>query len=99
MDIDFVSGVVYVDGTALEEPYINDLTYTDEGTRFPLTVPEGSVFLMGDNRNMSTDSRDTRIGTVDTRYLIGRAFFLAFPGETVGTGQRDFGRIGSLKRG
>ena len=99
VDIDFHAGVVYVDGVALEEDYINDLTYTDEGTDFPLTVPEGSVFLMGDNRNMSTDSREPRIGTVDTRYLIGRAFFLAFPGETAGTDKRDFSRIGILKRG
>ncbi|MCR5825354.1 MAG: signal peptidase I [Oscillospiraceae bacterium] len=99
VDIDFSAGVVYVDGTALEEDYINDLTYTDEGMSFPLTVPEGSVFLMGDNRNMSTDSREPRIGTVDTRYLIGKAFFLLFPGETVGTGERDFSRIGFLERG
>ena len=99
VDIHFHAGVVYVDGVALEEDYINDLTYTDEGTDFPLTVPEGSVFLMGDNRNMSTDSREPRIGTVDTRYLIGRAFFLAFPGETAGTDKRDFSRIGILKRG
>lgn len=98
VDIDFVAGVVYVDGAALEEDYINDLTYTDEGTAFPLTVPEGSVFLMGDNRNMSTDSREPRIGTVDTRYLIGRAVFLAFPGKTAGTDQRDFSRVGFLKR-
>jgi len=98
VDIDFVAGVVYVDGAALEEDYINDLTYTDEGTAFPLTVPEGSVFLMGDNRNMSTDSREPRIGTVDTRYLIGRAVFLAFPGKTAGTDRRDFSRIGFLKR-
>lgn len=99
VDIDFAEGVVYVDGAALEEDYINDRTYTEEGTTFPLTVPEGSVFLMGDNRNMSTDSREPRIGTVDTRYLIGRAVFLAFPGETAGTDKRDFSRIGFLKRG
>ena len=99
VDIDFRAGIVYVDGTALEEDYINDLTYTEEGMSFPLTVPEGSVFLMGDNRNMSTDSREPRIGTVDTRYLIGRAFFLAFPGESANTQKRDFGRIGFLKRG
>lgn len=98
VDIDFGAGVVYVDGTALEEDYINDLTYTEEGMSFPLTVPEGSVFLMGDNRNMSTDSREPRIGTVDTRYLIGRAFFLAFPGKNADTMERDFSRIGILKR-
>jgi len=99
VDIDFNAGVVYVDGEALNEDYINDLTYTFEGTEFPLTVPEGSVFLMGDNRNMSSDSRDSRIGTVDTRYLIGKAVFLAFPGPDSITGKRDFGRIGALSKG
>ena len=99
VDIDFTSGTVYVDGTALEEDYINDRTYTFEGTEFPLVVPEGSVFLMGDNRNMSTDSREPRIGTVDTRYLIGKAVFLLFPGPDSVTNQRDFSRIGALGRG
>ena len=96
VDIDFSAGVVYVDGTALEEDYINDRTYIYEGTDFPLTVPEGSVFLMGDNRNMSTDSRDVRIGTVDTRYLIGKAVFLLWPGPDSVTEQREFSRIGFL---
>ena len=96
VDIDFGSGIVYVDGAELEEGYINDRTYTYEGVEFPLTVPEGAVFLMGDNRNMSTDSRDTRIGTVDTRYLIGKAVFLLFPGQDAVTGKRDFSRIGTL---
>lgn len=96
VDIDFSEGVVYVDGEALEEDYINDRTYTYEGTDFPLTVPEGSVFLMGDNRNMSTDSREPRIGTVDTRYLIGKAVFLLFPGPDASTEKRDFSRIGLL---
>ena len=99
VDIDFSEGVVYVDGEALEEDYINDRTYTYEGMDFPLTVPEGSVFLMGDNRNMSTDSREPRIGTVDTRYLIGKAVFLLFPGPDSVTNRRDFSRIGTLGRG
>lgn len=98
VDIDFGTGTVYVDSVALNEDYINDLTYTYEGTDFPLTVPEGSVFLMGDNRNMSTDSRTPSIGTVDTRYLIGKAVFLAFPGPDSITGKRDFGRLGALNK-
>ena len=57
VDIDFVSGAVYVDGELLEEDYINEPTYVEEGTEFPLTVPEGSIFVMGDNRNHSSDSR------------------------------------------
>ena len=80
VDIDFAEGIVYVDGEALEEDYIREPTYTAEGTEFPLTVPEGSIFVMGDNRNGSSDSRDYRLGTVDTRYVIGKAAFLIFPG-------------------
>ena len=96
VDIDFAEGIVYVDGEALEEDYIREPTYTAEGTEFPLTVPEGSIFVMGDNRNGSSDSRDYRLGTVDTRYVIGKAVFLLFPGADEATGQRDFGRIGPI---
>ena len=96
VDIDFANGIVYVDGEILEEDYINDLTYTDEGTEFPLTVPEGSIFVMGDNRNRSDDSRNSELGTVDTRYVIGRAVFLLFRGADEVTEKRDFGRIGVI---
>jgi signal peptidase I len=71
VDIDFDSGTVYVDSTPLREDYINELTFLEEGTEFPLTVPEGQIFVMGDNRNRSSDSRDSNLGTVDTRYVIG----------------------------
>ena len=96
VDIDFDAGVVYVDGEALEEDYIREPTYTAEGTEFPLTVPEGSIFVMGDNRNGSSDSRDYRLGTVDTRYVIGKAAFLIFPGPDYDTEKRDFSRIGGI---
>ena len=96
VDIDFVTGSVYVDGILLKEDYINELTFTEEGMEFPLIVPEGSIFVMGDNRNHSNDSRDSRLGTVDTRYVIGKAVLLAFPGTDILTGKRDFGRIGVL---
>ena len=89
VDIDFVSGAVYVDGELLEEDYINEPTYVEE-------VPEGSIFVMGDNRNHSSDSRSSDLGTVDTRYVIGKAVFLLFPGADEATGQRDFGRIGPI---
>ncbi len=96
VDIDFDAGVVYVDGEALEEDYIREPTYTAEGTEFPLTVPEDSIFVMGDNRNGSSDSRDYRLGTVDTRYVIGKAAFLIFPGPDYDTEKRDFSRIGVI---
>ncbi|MCI9645039.1 MAG: signal peptidase I [Oscillibacter sp.] len=96
VDIDFTSGTVFVDGKPLQEDYTSERTYTAEGTEFPLTVPEGSVFVLGDNRNHSTDSRDARLGTVDERYIIGRAVYLAFPGPDAGTGIRNYGRIGGI---
>ena len=97
VDIDFGAGIVYVDGEALEEDYINEPTFTEEGMEFPLTVPEGSIFVMGDNRNHSDDSRNSRLGTVDTRYVIGKAVLLAFPGADIDTEEKDFGRIGRIR--
>ena len=96
VDIDFSTGGIYVDGVLLKEDYINELTFLEEGTEFPLTVPEGSVFVMGDNRNHSSDSRDSRLGTVDVRYVIGKAVFLAFPGADADTGKHSFRRIGGI---
>lgn len=99
VDIDFSAGTVYVDGQPLEEDYVAELTFLEEGTEFPLTVPEGSVFVMGDNRNRSSDSRNAALGTVDTRYVIGKAMFLAFPGQTGGQGSggpHELSRIGAI---
>ena len=96
VDIDFDNGIVFVDGSPLQEDYINDLTYESEGTIFPLTVPEGSVFVMGDNRNHSDDSRNDSLGTIDTRYIIGKVVFLLFPGEDVDSKQRHLNRIGVM---
>ncbi len=97
VDIDFSAGTVYVDGEPLQEDYIAELTFLEEGTQFPLTVPEGSIFVLGDNRNHSSDSRKASLGTVDVRYVIGRAVFLAFPGPTRGEGgPRELNRIGVI---
>ena len=97
VDIDFSIGRVFVDGVPLQEDYINDLTYLEEGTEFPLTLKEGELFLMGDNRNRSSDSRDYRIGAVDDRMIIGRAVLVVFPGKDSLTGRREFSRIGFLR--
>lgn len=97
VDIDFDSGTVTVDGKILAEPYIRELTFQAEGLTFPLTVEEGCLFLMGDNRNNSSDSRDPDLGAVDERLVIGRAILLLFPGEDAESGQRDFSRIGLLR--
>lgn len=96
VDIDFEAGVVYVDGQPLKEPYTREPTWLSEGLEFPVTVPEGCVFLMGDNRNDSKDSRYADLGPVDTRCIIGRAVLLFLPGKTAGTERRDWSRIGFL---
>lgn len=97
VNIDFSTGSVYVDGKMLNEPYINELTFLKEGMEFPLTVPEGSIFVMGDNRNHSDDSRNVSLGTVETGYVIGKVFFLLYPGPDSQTEQRDFSRIGMIR--
>ena len=84
VDIDFSQGVVYVDGEALDEPYINELTYAVEDFNEPVEIPEGCVFVMGDNRNNSTDSRTSTIGCVDTRYIMGKVIFRILPLNKMG---------------
>ena len=79
IDIDFDTGIVYVDNVALKEDYVNELTYDRENFEGPVTVPEGSIFVMGDNRNESTDSRYATLGCVDTRYVMGRVYCTVFP--------------------
>ena len=79
VDIDFSTGSVYVDGVLLKEDYINELTFTEEGTEFPLTVPEGSIFVMGDNRNQSLDSRSTYVGCIDERDILGKVLVCFMP--------------------
>ena len=101
VDIDFSKGIVYVDGTALDEPYTYTPTSFSEGTEFPLTVEEGCVFALGDNRNRSRDSRDPDIGQIDKREILGKAILLVFPGTGEGNNKapRDYDRIGVLTNG
>ena len=98
VDIDFQEGIVYVDGVALDEPYTKTLTTLKEGATFPQTVAPGCVFIMGDNRNNSKDSRSMQIGQVDKREVLGKVCYLLFPGTGMGgTENRDFQRIGAVK--
>jgi len=71
IDIDFAAGVVYRNGQALHEPEF-DPTNRSGDVNFPITVQPGSVFVLGDNRNNSTDSRHSPIGLIDQRFIIGR---------------------------
>ena len=94
VDIDFENGIVYVDDVPLEEDYTLTLTTIREGVSFPLTVDEGCVFVLGDNRDGSKDSRHPEIGQIDKREILGKVFFLFFPGTNYGEFQIDYGRIG-----
>ena len=96
VDINFATGSVYVDGNLLEEVYISSRTTTDEGTTFPLVVDEGCVFVLGDNRIRSKDSRSEEIGLIDKREILGKAVFLLFPGTSKDEESRSFERIGGL---
>ena len=85
IDIDFNAGIVYVDGKALDEPYVNSPTNNQLDFTGKVTVPENCVFVMGDNRNDSTDSRSSLIGCVDKRYIMGKVLLRILPLNKFGT--------------
>lgn len=85
VDIDFDEGIVYVDDQPLDEPYTADLTHLQLNFDGEITVPENCVFVMGDNRNDSLDSRYGPIGCVDERYIMGRVLLRLLPFDKFGT--------------
>lgn len=97
VDIDFENGIVYVDGLPIDEPYINNLTTRAEGVLFPLIVEEGCIFVLGDNRAVSKDSRHPEIGLIDKREVLGKALVLMVPGVDEFTEKRDFDRTGAIR--
>lgn len=99
VDIDFRTGSVYVGDTRdnmriMDEPYTLTPTTLYEGIDFPLQVEDGCIFVMGDNRNDSKDSRNPQIGQIDCREILGKVVYLFVPGTNKGEVQRDFSRIG-----
>ena len=87
VDIDFEQGIVYVDGVALEEPYIKEATHKSFDIVFPVRVKENCVFVMGDNRNDSLDSRSSMIGEmgqVNEKYILGHAVCRIYPIQKIG---------------
>ena len=88
---------VYVDGTPLEEDYINGVMLAPSyaTVQFPYTVSEGCIFVMGDNRNRSADSRYEGIGQIEKSQVLGKVLLVLFPGKEE-DGSRDFKRIGAV---
>lgn len=78
--LEIKEGKVYIDGSLLEEDYLQEFTYTDIDTR--ITVPEDCVFVMGDNRRVSEDSR--RIGPIPIKNIKGHALFRLYPFDHMG---------------
>jgi signal peptidase I len=79
VDINTETGLVYVNGLPLDEPYTNGPTNMAGDIEYPFTVPEGQVFVIGDNRNLSRDSRHMEIGPVDEREVIGQVIAVILP--------------------
>ncbi|MBP0974435.1 MAG: signal peptidase I [Oscillospiraceae bacterium] len=86
VNIDFDEGIVYVDGKALDEPYTNTLTKRDNRAfTYPLTVPEGYIFVLGDNRHISKDSRHPEVGLIPEDKIVGRVLLRLSPLSKFGT--------------
>ncbi len=94
--VEILDHQVYVDGVLQDEPFVSTQTNPPYGSQFSCVVAKGCVFVMGDNRAVSKDSRSTEIGQVDCREIIGKAVFLFLPGADEFTGKRDFSRIGGI---
>ena len=79
VNIDYQAGTVSVNGEVLQEAYIAEPTYLGYDVTFPYTVPEGTVFVMGDNRNASLDSRSSYVGCIDERDILGKVLLCFLP--------------------
>lgn len=77
-------GTVFVNGEELEEPYIDEKALGECDIEFPYQVPESRIFVMGDHRATSVDSRTSMVGCIADEYIIGRLIFRVWPWEAVG---------------
>lgn len=85
VDIDFAAGIVYVDGKPLSEPYTAALTTRDNGAfKYPIIVPEGYIFVLGDNRHVSKDSRHPEVGFVPVDDIVGKVVLRIAPFSSFG---------------
>lgn len=84
LNIDYDTGKVYVDGVMLDEDYISSFTKRPNNEfKFPYVIPQNSIFVMGDNRTISLDSRDAEIGLVSYDDVIGKAQFIFYPFDRI----------------
>lgn len=79
LSIDFTTGSVTVNGKVLNETYIKEPMWREEDGEIPAVVPMGKCFVMGDNRNNSTDSRSKLIGLIPNEDIIGKVSFIVYP--------------------
>lgn len=82
LSIDFDKGTVTVNGKKLNEPYIQGFTHAEDA-EIPKVIPKGKVFVMGDNRGVSLDSRSKEIGLIDVKDIIGKAQVVVFPFNSI----------------
>ena len=88
--VDIVNGKVTVDGEILDEPYYEGETFTyDSNVKFPFTVSEDCVFVMGDNRPQSKDSRSSELGEVPIDAILGKCSVRIWPPKSVGMIDHD----------
>ena len=78
-------GTVLVDGIAIEEPYLNEKSFGNGDIEYPYQVPDGRVFVLGDHRSTSMDSRNSSIGCIADEYIVGKVIYRIWPLNKLGT--------------